>query len=102
MSGIAMQSRMAAMSRDVLTQHNDTSRTGAYTQETQLTPTALRSGAFGELYERTVEGDIYAQPLYMHDVPTAVGTKNLFLIATSSNHLYAFDADDLSASRASP
>jgi hypothetical protein len=93
---------MAAMTRDVLTQHNDTSRTGAYTQETQLTPTALRSGAFGELYERTVEGDIYAQPLYMHDVPTAVGTKNLFFIATSTNRVYAFDADDLSASRGTP
>jgi hypothetical protein len=90
------------MSRDVLTQHNDTSRTGAYTEETQLTPAVLQSGAFGELYERTVEGDIYAQPLYMHGVATAGGTKNLFFIATSTNHVYAFDADDLGTSPGTP
>jgi hypothetical protein len=83
----------AQMSRNVLTQHNDNSRTGAYLSETVLTPAALRSGRFGKLYERTVEGDILAQPLYVHDVPTSAGVKNLFFIATSTNRVYAFDAD---------
>jgi hypothetical protein len=40
------------MTRNVLTQHNDNSRTGAYLEETALTPEAIRSGRFGKLYER--------------------------------------------------
>src|SRR5215467_5007496 len=86
-------------SHDVLTQHNNISRTGEYLEETNLTPSNVRLGAapgFGVLYTRDVEGGIYSQPLYVHGVGTPSGNKNLFFIATETNMVYAFDADDRS------
>ena len=54
----------------------------------------LHQGAFGKLYERTVEGDVMAQPLYLRGVRTGSGPKNLMFVATSTNHVYAFDFDN--------
>jgi hypothetical protein len=85
---------------NVVTQHNNNLRNGAYLLEKSLTPANVESD-FGLLYSRDVEGGIYAQPLFIHGVPTSMGKKNLFFIATETNMVYAFDADDLSAS-ASP
>jgi LGFP repeat len=85
---------------NVVTQHNNNNRTGAFLLESKLTPASVASG-FGLLYSRNVNGAIYAQPLYIHGVQSSVGTKNLFFIATETNWVYAFDADDMSAS-ASP
>jgi hypothetical protein len=79
----------------VLTQHNDNSRSGAYTAETSLTPASV-SANFGFLYKRNVDGDIVSQPLYMRGVRTAAGLKNLIFITTSKNNVYAFDADNSS------
>ncbi|MCI0528330.1 MAG: hypothetical protein L0Y56_12895, partial [Nitrospira sp.] len=42
-----------------------------------------------------MDGDILAQPLYIHQVRTPRGVKNLFFIATAKNKVYAFDADDV-------
>src|SRR5438046_90732 len=80
--------------RNVLTQHNDNARTGAYLAETTLTPASVGSGHFGRLYMRQVNGDVLAQPLYVQQVPTAQGAKNMFFIATALNVLYGFDADN--------
>src|SRR5579859_579389 len=80
----------------VLTQHNDNSRSGAYTAETTLTPASV-SANFGFLYKRAVDGDIVSQPLYMRGVRTAAGLKNLIFITTSKNNIYAFDADSTDA-----
>jgi hypothetical protein len=80
---------------NVVTQHNNNNRNGAYLLENDLNPTNVQSD-FGLLYTRDVEGAIYSQPLYIHGVPTSAGTKNLFFIATETNMVYAFDADDLS------
>jgi LGFP repeat len=82
--------------QDVLTQHNDNSRTGAYLVETQLTPANVTSPSFGRLCTRNVDGDTVSQPLYMRAVHTATaGIKNLFFVTTSKNNIYAFDSDDL-------
>jgi len=83
--------------RNVTTHRNDISRSGAYLAEMQLTPATVASPSFGKLYERIVNGDVYAQPLYVRGVVTPSGTKNLFFVATSTNDVYAFDADDASA-----
>src|SRR5262249_20549632 len=81
--------------RNVLTQHNNNERTGAYLHESFLTQQTVGSDRFRRLFERNVKGDILAQILYVHDVPeTRLGTKNLFFAATSTNEVYAFDADD--------
>src|SRR5215831_13528637 len=84
-----------AQERNVLTQHNDNARSGAYLAETILTPAAVASGRFGRLYMREVNGDVLAQPLYVQQVRTAQGPKNMFYIATALNNLYGFDADNL-------
>jgi hypothetical protein len=82
------------MMPDVLTHHNDNSRTGANLAERSLTPSNVNPATFGKLFERNVEGDVYAQVLYVGDVSTPSGAKNLFYVATSTNRVYAFDADD--------
>jgi LGFP repeat len=82
-------------SKSVLTQHNDNARTGAYLTETQLKPSTVNQSTFGRLYARHVNGQIAAQPLYVHGLETAAGAKNVVIVATQNNGLYAFDADDL-------
>jgi hypothetical protein len=80
---------------NVTTNRNDPSRTGAYLAETKLRPANVNGASFGRLYERHVNGDLLAQILYVREVHgTPQGTKNLFFAATSTNEVYAFDADD--------
>jgi hypothetical protein len=62
LAGLACLANLAQ--QDVLTQHNDPARTGVQLHETILTPANVRPATFGRLYERSVEGQIIAQPLY--------------------------------------
>jgi streptogramin lyase len=74
----------------VLTQHNDLFRTGANTAETVLGQTNVNATQFGKVASYTVDGQIYAQPLY---VPKAMGATNVVVVATENNKVTAFDAD---------
>lgn len=79
---------------NVVTQHNDNQRTGANLHETILTPANVRSGMFGKLFARSVYGQPYSQPLYVHDLVFPRGDKhNVVFSATQENYVYAFDAD---------
>src|SRR5580700_2527811 len=92
-----------AAGADVLTQHNDGARSGATLAESALKPPLVAGGGFGRLYERDVEGGIVAQPLVLHGVPTAShGRRDLLLVATETNWVYAFDLDDASPDPATP
>ena len=49
--------------KSVLTQHNDLNRTGWYDNETHLNKNNVRQGSFGNFFVRSVDDQIYAQPL---------------------------------------
>jgi hypothetical protein len=88
-------SRAEAAADDVLTQHNDTERTGAQLHETSLTPATVSATTFGRLYERHVDGQVIAQPLYAGGLAIpGKGVRNVVFVVTRRNVVYAFDADD--------
>jgi outer membrane protein assembly factor BamB len=88
--------RVIAFSQvDVLTQHNDLSRTGWNKQETILNHTNVRSGSFGKVFTLSLDDQVYAQPLVVSGVVIpSFGPKNVVYVCTENNSVYAFDADN--------
>src|SRR5579864_444211 len=78
----------------VLTGHYNTSRTGANMQETILNTSNVNMANFGKLFAQTVDGYIYAEPLYVPNLTIAGKARNVVFVATEHNSVYAFDADD--------
>jgi len=78
----------------VYTWHNDAARTGLNLQEYALTPSTIVGGNFGKRWSCAVDGEVYAQPLYVAGLVIGGGTHNVVLIATEHDSVYAFDADN--------
>jgi hypothetical protein len=76
--------------------HNDNGRTGQNLTETVLTTGNVNSNQFGKLFVLPVDGQIYAEPLYVQGVSVAgQGTHNVVFAATQNDSVFAFDADGL-------
>jgi hypothetical protein len=82
----------------LLTQHNNGERTGANLNEVILTPSNVSAKQFGMLFRRVVDDQIYGQPLSVANVKLRGGTHDLVFVTTVNNSVYAFDANDASAS----
>ncbi len=77
----------------VLTYHNDDARDGSYLEELSLTPANVNANQFGKLFSYPVDGQIYAQPLYLSQLSINGGTHDVVYVTTQNNSVYAFDAD---------
>lgn len=88
---------------NVTTYRNDLSRSGQNQSETILTPANVRSAGFGKLFSRSVDGQVYAQPLYVSllNIP-GKGIHNVVFVATEHDSVYAFDADSTTGPNAAP
>jgi hypothetical protein len=92
---ILMPSLSASAQTSILTQHYDTLRTGQNINETILTPANVNTTSFGKVFSISVQGYVYAQPLYVPGVAIpGNGTHNVLYVATEHDFLYAFDADN--------
>ncbi|MEJ0000140.1 MAG: hypothetical protein WDO13_13805 [Verrucomicrobiota bacterium] len=88
----------AARAASVLMYHNDNTGSGVNPEETLLTPANVTGTNFAKRYATPVDGNVYAQPLYLPGVEVTggphAGTHNLVFIATEHDSLYAIDADN--------
>ncbi len=93
----------------VLTWRNDNSRSGINNEELMLSPVAVpglgavSSKTFGLLFRCTIDGDAYAQPLYVPNVQIpGNGMHNVIFVATENDSVFAFDADSSSCEQVWP
>lgn len=100
---LALGLSTSAHAVDVLTQHYDNARSGLNASETRLSPSNVSAKGFGKLFTHLVDGQVYAQPLYVArlSVP-GKGTRNVVFVATQADTVYAFDADNARGANAQP
>ena len=83
------------LSVDVLTYHDDNTRSAATSRRRPSPrPTSTRP-TFGKVGFFAVDGKVNAQPLYLSNVAIpGQGTHNVLYVATENDSVYAFDASE--------
>jgi hypothetical protein len=72
-----------ARAQRVITSQYDNARTGANLNETNLTPRNVNVQHFGKIFSLRVDGDVYAQPLFLGGVEIpGKGRHDVLFIAT--------------------
>src|ERR1700684_2951005 len=89
----ALMVGLRAGAQSVTTSQYDNARSGAHRVETILTPRNVNVRHFGKLFTLKVDGDVYAQPLFLAglEIP-GKGRHDVLFIATEHDSVYAFDA----------
>jgi len=77
----------------VTTYHNNLSRDGTNPKEFALTTSNVNTASFGRLFSCPVDGEVYAQPLWVPNLSIGGGNHNVTFVATENDSVYAFDAD---------
>jgi hypothetical protein len=77
----------------MLTYHNNASRDGTNQNEYALTTANVNTSTFGKLFSCPVDGAVYAQPLWVANVTIGATKRNVLVVATQHDSVYAFDAD---------
>src|SRR5215469_18754647 len=90
----SLPSAMGQTKLGVYTQQYNNGRTGSNSVEKFLTPKNVNSTQFGKLFSSTVDGQIYAQPLWVQGVTIpGQGVHAVVYVATELDSVYAFDAN---------
>ena len=90
---LCMVAAMPTLAANVTTWRYDITRQGQNTGETQLTPANVNAAQFGKLYSYEVDGQVYAQPLYVGGLTIAGAVHNVLYVATEHDSVFALDAD---------
>jgi hypothetical protein len=78
----------------VVTMHNDNNRDSANPNESILKASTLNASHHPvPKWLATTDGEIYAQPLYIHQLSIGGNLKNVVYAVTENNSVYAFDSD---------
>lgn len=71
----------------------DRARTGANRAETRLTVAAVQAGfARVDAFAPALDGEVYAQPLYLPNLMVGGARHDVLFVATQANSMYALDA----------
>src|SRR5215472_15895051 len=78
---------------DASTYHMNNLRTGWNQYEYALTQANVRSSQFTQLMNLQVDGNVYAEPLFLRDEMINGVAHDVLLVATENDSVYAFDAE---------
>ena len=77
----------------VVTFKGNNQRTGNFSNETTLTTNNVNVSDFGKRVAYPVDGQVYAEPLYVPNLTVNGSQHNIVFIETEHDSVYAFDAD---------
>ncbi|WP_376794921.1 hypothetical protein [Thermogemmatispora sp.] len=89
-----------ASGTSVLTFKYNNRHSGHNPAEVLLTTSNVNASTFGKRVTLAVDGQVYAQPLYVPSLPIQGRARNVVFVATEHDSVYAFDADATRPERA--